>query len=223
MMELPEEAPMARRILAPTLAALLTLAVSGCARVPMETTSASKASTSTSFSFATYKEQDGPITLLVGTFLASLNDAEPYFPLQIAVGVRGEDAKLTVTPESFLLIDPDGKAYPLASYREIVEQDHLLQRNADLNEAQPLQTGEQFTNSSRIASNFFPTVAGGIVIDRVHLRRTTYIKDMLYFPRPDHGLDGTHTLRFRTAEMTRPIDVRFEIPLKVKKKKRNRG
>jgi len=40
------------------------------------------------------------------------------------------------------------------------------------------------------------------------------MEDLIYFPRPDLGLHGVHTLRFRAAEMTRPIDVRFEIPLK---------
>ena len=61
------------------------------------------------------------------------------------------------------------------------------------------------------------------MIDRVNLLRTTYMKDLIYFPRPGFGLHGIHTLRFRTAEMNRPIDVRFEIPLKKHGKKSRQG
>lgn len=172
-------------------------------------------SSSESFSFATYKEKDGPITILVGSFPASLNEGEAFFPLQVAVGVRGRDATLTVTRESFTLIDPDGKVYPMATYREIRARDRLLEFNQSIDTAQPLVIGQQFANSFRIASRFFPSPAStSSPVDRVHLKRTVYFKDLIYFPYPDLGLRGVLTIRFRTKEMTRPIDVRFEVPLK---------
>ena len=170
--------------------------------------------TSKGFAFATYKESLGPITILVGSYPAGFDQGDDLVPLQIAIGIRGEDAKLTITPESFTLIDPDGKSYPMASYSELVHHDRLMRFTERIDRAQPLVLGEQFANSTRIQSRFFPSLSEQIRISRVHLDRTTYLQDLLYFKRPALGLDGVLTLRFQAEGMSEAIEVRFEVPLK---------
>ena len=135
-------------------------------------------------------------------------------PLQIAIGIRGKDAKLTITPESFTIIDPDGNSYPAATYSELARHDRLMRSAEAIDRAQPLVMGEQFANSTRIQSRFFPVPSEGIRIPRVHLNRTTYLRDLFYFKRPSLGLDGVLTLRFKAQGMSEAIDVRFEVPLK---------
>ena len=176
--------------------------------------SARSPETSRSLSFAVYKEARGPVTVLVGTFPAALDAEESYIPLQIAVGVRGKNASLTVTPESFTLLDADGKRYPMAGFEELWFEDRLLRFTPAVNAAAPLVTGQQFANSVRLASSFFPVPGSGSRIERVHLERSSYFKDLIFFPRPDLGLDGVMTLRVQADGMTEPIEVRFEIPLK---------
>jgi len=170
--------------------------------------------TSMRFAFATYKEKSGPITVLVGSYTAAFGEGEDLVPLQIAIGIRGQDAKLTITPESFTLIDPDGNSYPMASYSELARHDRLMRFTEVIDRAQPLVLGEQFANSKPIQSRFFPVLAEGTRIPRVHLDRTTYLRDLFYFKRPSLGLDGVLTLRFKAQGMSEAIDVRFEVPLK---------
>jgi len=169
--------------------------------------------TSKGFAFATYKERLGPITILVGSYPAAFDRGDDLVPLQIAIGIRGEDSKLTITPESFTLIDPDGKSYPMASYSELVRHDRLMRFTERIDRAQPLVLGEQFANSTRIQSRFFPSLSEQTRISRVHLERTMYLRDLLYFKRPALGLDGVLTLRFQAQGMSEPIEVHFEVPL----------
>ena len=171
--------------------------------------------TSKSFAFATYKEEVGRVTILVGSFPAALNDGSRYIPLQIAVGVRGKGGELTITPESFTLLDDEGRAYPMATHREVLDEGRVL-FNRSVNRSLPLVTGHQFANSRRVSSSFFPV--GALRYEQVHLSRANFFKDVIYFPRPDVGLGGVLTLRFKPAGLNEAVDVRFEVPLKGKRR-----
>jgi hypothetical protein len=174
--------------------------------------------TSESLAFATYKEEVGRVTVVVGTFPAALNDGESYTPLQIAVGVRGRGPELTVHRESFVLIDDEGTVYPLATREELDGHDTLLQLTAELDDAYPLVSAKNFTLSQRVVSDFFPLV--GVRYDRIHLSRDSYFKDVIYFPRPHVGLGGMLTLRVHPTGLSAPIEVRLEVPLKGKRRAR---
>lgn len=184
---------------------------------------ARKPETSKSLAFATYKEQVGRITVLVGSFPAALNETEPYVPLQVAVGVRGRGEKITLGVESFQLIDRDGNIFPIASFEEFRNNDHAQLFNPQIIAAYPLVTGQQFATSFQLRSSFFPTTAGGVRIDRVELEQSNHIIDVLYFPRPLAGLDGVLTLRVQAKQLAAPIDVRFEVPLKGKRRAEKRA
>jgi len=176
---------------------------------------AARPQTSKSFSFATYKERIDRVTILVGSFPAALNAEEDYVPIPVAVGIRGKGPGMTINSESFNLIDSSGRAYPVASYEEILAQTELHSSNATVLASQPLVTGQQFANSRRISSNFFPLA--GLKYDHVNLERGNHFIDTLYFPRPPGGLGGVLTLRLQDPSLEEPIDVRFEVPLKGKR------
>jgi hypothetical protein len=176
---------------------------------------AARPQTSKSFSFATYKERIDRVTILVGSFPAALNAEEAYIPIPVAVGIREKGPGMTISSESFNLIDSEGHAYPVASYEEILAQTELHQRNTTLLASQPLVTGQQFANSRRISSNFFPLT--GLKYDHVNLERGNHFIDTLYFPRPQSGLGAVLILRFQDPALEEPIEVRFEVPLKGKR------
>jgi len=170
--------------------------------------------TSKSLAFATYKERVNRVTLLVGTFPAALNDHERYIPLMVGLGIRGKGPGMSITPESFILLDEDGNSYPMASYEEILANPKLLSYNSNLIRSQPLVTGEQFANMHPLRSSFFPE--RGIVVAEVNLERDNYMIDTFYFPRPLTGLHGVLTLRLSDASLEHPVNLRFEVPMKGK-------
>ena len=181
---------------------------------------AANTETSKSLAFATYKEHVGRVKVIVGTFPAALNDGERYFPLQIAVGVRGKGPELTLTAESFTLVDEDGVVYPMATLEEIRAEAGMIQFNEQVFRQNPLNVGGQYVNSRFVISDFYPAV--GVQIATIHLSRESYFADAIYFPRPNIGLAGVLTLRIQPSGQDEPIDVRFEVPLKGKREMERR-
>ena len=170
--------------------------------------------TSEKFSFATYREQQGRVTMIVDTFHASLHDADEYIPIPLAIGVRGRGPQLVITPESFTLIDGEGKAYPAAAFGELVENYGKLTFDRTVLRQRPLVVGQQFELSLRLDSRFYPANDEGTRIPRVNLARGTWLSDVIYFPRPAGGLDGVLTLKFEGKGIGDPVLVRFEVPVK---------
>jgi len=169
--------------------------------------------TSKSFSFATYKERDDRTIVLVSTLTAAVFERAPFVPLQVAVGVRGRGPTLTVSAESFELIDRDGQHYPMPSYDELLAAGNLLERVELVRNQNPIVIGQQFANSTPVASGFFPAPGTRILIPRVYMPRETFFNTLIYFPTPDGGLEGVLTLRFQAEGLPEPIDVRVEVPL----------
>ena len=190
-----------------SLALLLTVSLGSAAL-------AAPPETSKSFSFATYKERDDRTIVLVSTLTAALFEREPFVPLQVAVGVRGRGPTLTVIAESFELIDRDGQHYPMPSYDELLAAGSLLERVEVVRNQHPIVMGQQFANSTPVASNFFPAPGTDILIPRVYMPRETFFSTLIYFPYPDGGLEGVLTVRFQAEGLPEPIDVRIEVPLK---------
>lgn len=171
-------------------------------------------SPSDSFSFATYREIDGRVTLLVGSFLASLHTEDTYIPIPVAIGLRGNGPGLTVTPESFTLIDQAGRAHPAAGYEEVLRGYPKLSWDRTVLRSRPLAVGQQFDLSLRLSSRFYPATNHGLRIPRVSMAAYTWFSDVIYFPQPTHGLGGVLTLRLSGKGVDPPIDVRFTVPLK---------
>jgi hypothetical protein len=147
----------------------------------------------------------------VDSLSASFHDADRFIPIPVAVGVEGYDGAVTVSPETFSLVDQSGQRYPAASHREVVEEHPKILFDRRLTRSRPV-TAQQFVMSRRLPSRFY-TSGAERRIPTVHLDAYTWFRDVIYFPRPDSGLGGVLTLRLSGGGIDPPIDVRFRIPL----------
>jgi len=171
------------------------------------------AKTSSKFAATTYRERVGPITVLVDGFHASLHDDDPYIPVPVAIGLESRGLTISLTPESFTLIDREGNSYPAATNSEVHRRYTKREYDATLLRVWPLVLGQQFAISREQPARFFPSPQGRTRIPRVELGPFTWCRDVLYFPRPEAGLGGVLTLRVSGGGVPAPIDVRFQIPL----------
>lgn len=173
-------------------------------------------SASEGFAFSTYREQADGITVLVDSLPASLHDHDAFVPLHVAIGLIGHREPVTITRDSFTLIDRQGHSYPLATYQQILRDYGKSHFDRSLVRARPLVIGSQFATSEEIAANFFPPV--GLVNDEIHLANFTWFHDLLYFPRPEAGLEGVLQLRVTGKGIEQPIVVAFRVPLTMREK-----
>ena len=165
--------------------------------------------TSERFSFSTYKEETSAYVALVDGYPASLRGDARYVPVPIAFGLRGGIPNLVLDSESFELIDSGGTVYPLAGYGEVTSGYDMMSFDRALLEKRPLVAGLKFATSHRVTSRFFPAPGRDLRVGRVELGPYTWFSDLLYFPRPEAGLDGVLTLRIKGRGLTTPIEIRF--------------
>jgi len=168
--------------------------------------------------YGTYVEKVGRVEIVVGGYLAALDEARDYIPFQYAIGVWGKGPELTVTLQNFQFHDSDGNVYEAAT-PEQVSKDGINQMIQAWTKQQPLNTGNHFDNSAVVMSNFYPTVSSAFT--DVHLDRETYMRDVIYFPRPKAGLDGEVIFSFFTEGMEEgAVNVCFTLPEMKKKHKK---
>lgn len=160
----------------------------------------------------TYKETSGRVTLILGAQLAAINENEPFVPLQIAAGVRGKGQTLVLTRASFLLFDARGGAHTLAPVEEVVASGLISANKRIAATAAPLNKGLAFLDMPKVGSNFYPATGKDVGTERIELGPRTYFSDIIYFPRPEEGLDGTLTLQFVARGLREPIRVTFAVP-----------
>ncbi len=176
------------------------------------------AETQTSFelSYATYRQKVDRVEVVVGSQIAAIAAHEKYIPLQIAVGVSGRGPELQIAAERFVLIDSQGNILNAVPEADIAKDPAILNYAKEFTEQNPLQTGDDFSMSNRVASNFYP-LEGGDFYTITNLDRETYLEDLVFFPRPEAGLEGVLTLQLLVPGMDKPVELRFEVPEKKKK------
>jgi hypothetical protein len=174
---------------------------------------AGPAATSERYAYSTYREVSGRVTLLADGYLAAFHGEDPYVPITVAVGLANPGRAVVVTPESFTLLDASGKEYPAASFEEIARRHPKRQFDGALLRSHPIVVGNQFSTSMMLDGNFYPAPAGErLRVDRVELGPFTWFFSLLYFPRPESGLDGVLTLRIAGGGIKAPVKVRFQVP-----------
>jgi len=162
-----------------------------------------------------YIRGDREVSLLVDYEVARLRKDDKYFPLDVMIANNGLKS-LTVTRESLILIDAEGKAYNMPTIDEIQKEysnlwaDSLFKYPSALSDEQALTS---FTYYQVQRSNFFPRTSGAArVTDKVIIRPKGYIDDRLYFPMPDSGIEKKKLiLRLVALELDMPFDVVFTI------------
>jgi hypothetical protein len=152
------------------------------------------------------------VALVVSTKATRFRLGLAYVPIEVAVVNRGLKS-LSLTRESFSLVDGQGARYPLAGRKELGEGYHAsvdVDRRK-FSEAAPIVTGK-YQSFSRVPSNFSPGFDNAIALDRVFLPRYSYLLDFLYFPTPGGYAPGAPLeLQVTAPELENPIFVRFTV------------
>lgn len=161
---------------------------------------------------STYADREGPVTVVVDSYAASLRESDPFIPIRIALGIVAKSKTVRFGLESFTLMDRKGNEVPLASYLDVQNgYDKRLADDAVLAQ-RPMMLDSRFDALDRVDSHFFPSPAGrGTRATRVELAPGTWLQDVLYFPRPPAGTRGVLTLKIRGKGLDHTIAVRFRV------------
>ena len=196
------------------LASLILLAASCATRQPMSGQVA--ADVDRKLSTFAYIEEGKLATFIVDTRPTRYREKESYVPVEIAIANRGV-RQLSLTRESFTLVDENGNRYPCASPKELLANYEYLDLDRNLAELDGI-VFNRFGAMTRYPSNFSPTRFSSrpgesrVVIDSLELPKFGYLLDMLYFPMPATGLLGhKFELTMTAPELTESIFVKFEV------------
>jgi hypothetical protein len=203
---------MRRKILLLVLVPFLALAgASSC--VTHQRSAADTSGLDYKLSTFAFMEEGDLVTFIVDTRASGIHKDDPYFPLEIGVANRGLK-NLTVTRESFILIDEEGNRYQVANPRDLMQTYQHLDVDQTLAELEGI-VFNRFANFNRYPAVFSPTrLSGGPAIttvqDRVSLPKWGYFIDFIYFPTPSTGLEGKRfELHMEAPELPHTIFVKF--------------
>ncbi|MFC2165833.1 hypothetical protein ACFLT2_12670 [Acidobacteriota bacterium] len=162
-----------------------------------------------------YRSEDKEVSVIVDYEVARLRKEENYFPLDIMIANKKLPA-VTVTRDSLILIDANGKTYSMASIQEIQDKYQKLWADSQYRDSSAYtdtQSLTSFTQYQVQRSNFFPEAAGGArVTNRVIIRPRGYIDDRVYFPMPETGIEKQKLiLRLVAPELESSFDVVFTV------------
>ena len=156
---------------------------------------------------------DGDVTLIASSRATRFRLKQAYVPVEIAIVNRGLKS-LSLTRESFSLVDARGNRFPAVSGTELEKK---YQGSIDLDrerftEAAPIVFGK-YASYSHVPSNFSPGFDNSIALDHVFLPRYSYIVDFVYFPSPEgYTIGEPLELRVSAPELPDPVFVRFTVP-----------
>src|SRR5262245_27081731 len=198
------------------LAAMLLLATCSCA-TRQEIVGQQVQGVDRKLSAFAYIEEGNLVTFIVDTRSTRNREADAYIPLEIAVANRSVK-KLTITRESFTLVDEQGNRYPCAGPKELQENYEYLDMDRGLAELADI-VFNRFAAFTRHPSKFSPTrtispdpFVSNLVRDQLELPKFEYIIDFIYFPKPKTGLlNHRFDLFLATPELQEPIFVKFAV------------
>ncbi len=196
-----------------TLLALLTASSCAMHRAPKAREIGGTDRKLSTFAFI---EEGKLVSFIVDTRPTRYRADSPYIPVEIAIANRGLKS-LSLTRESFTLVDENGKKYPVVEPRELLDKYQELDLDPNLTELRHM-IFNRFATFTYYPSRFSPTrdVAprgqSSLVTDRVSLPQFGYLTDMIYFPTPDTGLmDHRFELWMRAPELPDPVFVKFAV------------
>jgi len=167
-------------------------------------------------SYYAFIEEGDIASLIVGTKAARYREGSGFLPLEVCIANRGLK-QLTLTRESFWILDEDGNRYPTANPRELLEgYDFLDFDRTNFSELESI-VFNRFGAFVKYPSRFSPTLsaspgADNIVRDLVSLPKFGYMIDFLYFPEPPGGIRGKKFELFMNArELEDPIFIKFRV------------
>ena len=165
------------------------------------------------FALSSYIEEGDLVALIVGARQAGIVKESDYMPLEIGVANKGL-SQLTLTPESFVLVDEDGNRYPAIPSTELYREYRRVDVDRRLGEILPVLLG-RFPLYSLVPSNFTPSFDFPAPLKRPVLQRHALMQDLIYFPSPATGVRGrTFELFLSSPELESPVFVRFRVASK---------
>ena len=154
-------------------------------------------------------EEGDLIALVAGTRVAFAREHPDYFPLEVAVVNKGLEG-LTVTPESFTLVDESGTSYPVVSGEEVRDATNV-DVDRRLSTLAPVIRG-RYDGYTEVPGTLTTSFDRPIRRD-LQLPRFSWAAELLYFPRPADGVRGrTFELFLRARDLDDPVFVRFKVP-----------
>ncbi|MDQ7005959.1 MAG: hypothetical protein Q9Q40_01880 [Acidobacteriota bacterium] len=160
----------------------------------------------------TYLEEGRLIAFAVDTEAARQREKDLLIPFGIGVTNLGLKS-LSLSRESFTLIDDAGRRYGMVSLQEmraaVVAPDFDVKVSRDF-------FGIWKTRNRpwpRVASSFFPLARSRrLVQDRVQLHRHAWMSDLVYFSHPEGRLVGrVYEMWIDAPELPEPTFVKFRI------------
>lgn len=161
-----------------------------------------------------YKEEGGLVLMTVGVSATRFHGDDPFIPLEVWIANKGVEPYIRLNRESLYLMDTFGKRYGMAGVEEV----RRLQTGASMDRQTIDSTSApysafKFDAYRPVDSQFFPLLGATLLHDRVEIPKYCYIKDILYFPRPDGELTGgIFELHLTAKELPEEIFVVFEVP-----------
>ena len=189
------------------LMSMTLLLASGCARQPIAGNPAT--APDPSLGLGSFIEEGDLVAFVVGTKVAALREKRDAMPVEIVVVNKGL-ANLTLTRESFTLIDDAGNRYAAIGGGELARRygnTAVDFRLASLPQLVRRKYGSYGLSNGYVTETFDrPTPA------RTRLPRFAYLIDFVYCPKPEGGWRGrTFELFLDSPDLDDPVFVRFTI------------
>lgn len=193
----------------------LAIAVCCCAQRPLAPASAP--ALDRKLSTFVFLEEGKLVSFAVDTRATREREEGPFIPFEICVANRGVKS-LSLTRESFTLIDEEGNRYPCVGPRDLLEGYEYLDFDRRLAEVAGI-VESRFSVYTRYPSTFSPVrgtapspFQSTLVRDALSLPQYGYIVDFLYFPKPKTGVKGHRFEMFLEApELPDPVFVKFVV------------
>ena len=199
---------------------LVSLGLAGCARQVNTQVAQNAPALDAKFSLTSYAEEGELLALVVGTRPTITRSKLNYIPFEVGIVNRAVPL-LTLSLESFTLIDEDGNRYPAVgeielnrSYEGSVVADTVTRNGFfRIGEIEPIIAG-RYTTFVRKRGVLTPAT-GRVDLANQFLEQFTYAVNMVYFPRPE-GLENVRGEIFElfvdAPELEDPVFVRFRVP-----------
>lgn len=154
--------------------------------------------------------EDGKlVSLIVGTKPSRVRGARDFMPVEIAV-VNKRLASLTLTPESFFLVDEEGRRYPTVGGKELADHYGDVDVDRRLGVVGGL-VAAKFKSYEAIPATLTPSFDKPFA-EEIRLPRFSYATDFLYFPKPETGVRGRlFELWMESPDLPDPVFVVFEV------------
>jgi hypothetical protein len=165
----------------------------------------------------TWVNREGTLYLTVNVFLTRGADKQAYIPLEI--GVANPSGKtVTLTRDSFILVDQDGNTYPMTPPKEIMKKYGRVNfdrsKSALSHTTTPVFNGFNFVRSQFEPNPRMTPGTSNVITDQVEIPTSFAIADLIYFQMPAKGLKGTYfELRVTAAGLEEPQTIKFAIDL----------